>query len=128
MCHTPNTWGRGGTRRPPGPPSPATRSPGDSECWRYKFEINIKIKPKLTAVKSFQFWFMMIKILLKEKKNNSNFLLFSIYFLQFSYNISTMNFIWTDLTLTSVHNSATFPMLLLKSSKKVVILNEISSK
>ena len=28
----------------------------------------------------------------------------------------------------SVHNSATFPMLLLKSSKKVVILNEISSK
>ena len=30
--------------------------------------------------------------------------------------------------LHSVHNSATFPMLLLKSSKKVVILNEISSK
>ena len=29
---------------------------------------------------------------------------------------------------SSVHNSATFPMLLLKSSKKVVILNEISSK
>ena len=28
----------------------------------------------------------------------------------------------------SVHNSATFPMLLLKSSKEVVILNEISSK
>ena len=28
----------------------------------------------------------------------------------------------------SVHNSATFLMLLLKSSKKVVILNEISSK
>ena len=28
----------------------------------------------------------------------------------------------------SVYNSATFPMLLLKSSKKVVILNEISSK
>ena len=28
----------------------------------------------------------------------------------------------------SVHNSATFPMLLLKSSKKVVILNEISRK
>ena len=28
----------------------------------------------------------------------------------------------------SVHNSATFPMLLLKSSKKVVNLNEISSK
>ena len=31
-------------------------------------------------------------------------------------------------TLASVHNSATFPMLLLKSSKKVVILNEISRK
>ena len=30
--------------------------------------------------------------------------------------------------LHSVHNSATFPMLLLKSSKKVVILNEISRK
>ena len=29
---------------------------------------------------------------------------------------------------TSVQNSATFPMLLLKSSKKVVILNEISRK
>ena len=31
-------------------------------------------------------------------------------------------------TCCSVHNSATFPMLLLKSSIKVVILNEISSK
>ena len=28
----------------------------------------------------------------------------------------------------SVHNSATFPMLQLKSGKEVVILNEISSK
>ena len=28
----------------------------------------------------------------------------------------------------SAHNSPTFPMLLLKSSKKVVILNEISRK
>ena len=33
-----------------------------------------------------------------------------------------------EMTYGSVHNSATFPVLLLKSSKKVVNLNEISRK
>ena len=35
---------------------------------------------------------------------------------------------WIFWGLGSVHNTATFPMSLLKSSKKVVIWNKISSK
>ena len=50
-------------------------------------------------------------------------------FLTFLYlSVPIITYTYLSLPYLSVHNSATFPMLLLKSSKKVVILNEISRK